>query len=215
MFIIYGYGHPKDSDPQADYISGIFKRREDAEKYLASIPESYRAKNRLQEIVQTNYPLYFIEEWDQPKSSSSKLQLITRRELAKKIATVPKVSDNDHVYFNYYRFMEDYQGIRPGQDCLGSTDHYHLTNDCIVSCLEGMLKESEIPRSNCYFYCNMCGNPGAAKYHPEGYEFQPLINRHLHRAEYWDLPEKWLSIKSNSDTKVFCGEKCRKAWFGE
>jgi hypothetical protein len=208
MFIVYGYDHPRG--PNIHYASGIFLRREDAEAYMASVPPEVCKTQRLEEIPQKEYPLYLIEE-DFHKSPA---RPITRHELAIKMAMMPKVADEDHVYFNIYLFQEDYRGIRPGEDCMGSTNHTHVDNDYIIWSLDGCMEEGERPdiqRAQCRFHCNMCGAKTKGKYSQGA----------------WTTPKGWLTGTNTNPKKygrdgtnpesplLFCGQECHDGWFEE
>jgi len=200
MFIIYGYDHPKA--PERSYISGVFKNREDAKKYLQAIPEQFKNNNKLEEISQKDYPIYFVEDF-QKKT----IYPIDRFELAKKIVMMPKIEDDDHIYFNFYRFIEDYCSKHPGEDSLGWTDHTHLDNDYIIWSLDASLEKGEVEYSNCYFHCNMCGRPGAGIVR---------LNDELQTLN-WVPPENWI-VDTTCETRkhplLFCQQKCKKSFLG-
>lgn len=136
-YIIYSYDHPRS--PGVHYFCGVFQKEEVAKEYLASISDEYRKNCRLESFSEFSYPLYLIEEDFYQKPAIP----ITRADLAKKMAMMPKVDDENHEYFNYYLFVDDYRGIIPGEDCLGMTDHHHVDNHHIQCKLNASLERQE------------------------------------------------------------------------
>jgi len=193
MFIIYSFNHPKG--PDIHYVSGVFRHRADAEKYLQSIPSSLKnATHRLEEIPETEYPIYFIEE----DFRVGPAHPIDRLELARKIAMMPKIEDENHEYFTFYRFMGDYQGRRSGEDYLGTTDHTHVDNDLIIWSLDASIQKGEVRQSPCYYYCQMCGQPAAGIFEENHWS--------------WNPPKEWIKERnpeSPTHPGLFCGQKCR------
>ncbi|MBS0647590.1 MAG: hypothetical protein JSS10_00010 [Verrucomicrobia bacterium] len=110
-------------NPEQCWISGVFKKRQDAEEYGSSHgPSELKFSQEVREISAREYPVLFMEDF-----AKCDFIYVTSKELADLLFAFVKVADEDHVYCNYFIFREDYRGI-PGEDCLGQTDHHHVDN---------------------------------------------------------------------------------------
>ena len=138
MYVVYRYNHPKS--PGVHFISAVCRKFKDAKIYLKRIPEELRKTHEIVKLSQKSYPVYFIDKnfYNEPARP------VSREMLAEEINLVNKTWDSDHVYFNYYRFEEDYFGVIPGEDNMGSTDHTHVDNDYIVGCIEAAIERGEM-----------------------------------------------------------------------
>lgn len=131
------YSKLNDRCPAEYHFCGVFKEEQEAKNYMASLPPANEC--RLQTFPEFHYPLYLIEK-DFKKAAAIP---ISREDLAREMAKVSRVDDEDHVYFNYYRFVEDYRGIVPGERYWTMTDHHHVDNDMIMWRLEAALEREE------------------------------------------------------------------------
>lgn len=121
------------ANPQKCWISGVFKKRRDAEE-LGSVPQELGISREVREIPARDYPVLFVEDF-----VKCDFIHVTSKELADLLFAFEKVADEDHSYCNYYIFREDYRGI-PGEDGLGRTDHHHVDNRLLRDILYRGLK---------------------------------------------------------------------------
>lgn len=139
VHIVYAYDHPKG--PGIHYFSGIFREKEDADAYFNGLAPEYKTKSRIESFPEFNYPLYLIEK-DFRRGPAVP---ITRDGLAYEMAIASKFDlPDDHEHFNYYLFLEDYRGVVPGEDNMGSTDHHHVDTDQIMWMIKHSLQVREV-----------------------------------------------------------------------
>lgn len=115
------------------WIGGVFKKKKDAERYLALEVIYEDIKQELRKIPAKDYPVIFLEDLDEKD-----FVCMTSLELAQKLlAYHKKESDEDETHCLYFIFKEDYEAPSPGADNLGAVRHEHVDN----SMIEYLLKE--------------------------------------------------------------------------
>jgi hypothetical protein len=193
--------------PKYSWISGVFKRLDDAQTYLAeSFHEGFHKQynptpplQMLREIPAQEYPVLFIYD-----IAAADYHFVTEDELVDKIAALEKVDDEDHQYFIYHIFREDYRAINAGAEYVEMIDHHHLDNREIESLLMLGLKVRCVGSLRGIYTCEHCNRLSYGVLSKNGYEPPPgwLI---VPRAEV-DQEED-----STSPTYLTCcSETCRK-----
>jgi len=103
------------------WISGIFRMKEDADRFVARIPEPARTAHRTDHMPVEDYPLFIVEHQGF-RFGDLAFALDSLRQL------VPS-PDEDQVHFNLYAVTEDFSPTRPGSDCMGRLQHWHVDNE--------------------------------------------------------------------------------------
>lgn len=105
---------------RARWISGLFRSADRARSFHASIPEDEREHHRLYELDSSDYPVYMIDDED--------FRFVTADQVERALDEIERVDDEDHVYFNVYRFVADHESDPPGADEMGMLSHHHIIN---------------------------------------------------------------------------------------
>jgi len=144
LHVVYTRNHPLG--PKQFNFCGVFMEEATAKDYFAGLPAEYGCS--IQSFPNfTGYPIYLLEH-DFKKAPAHPVSL---EDLAKEMAMIPKTKNDDHVYFNYYRFVEDYRGIVPGQRYFTITDHYHVAYLGSGSYNSVSIPEDHIPNAWTYY----------------------------------------------------------------
>lgn len=106
-----------------NWISGIFKNRQDADAYMITIPDELRQYQRHHRI-DLDFPFFIIEK--------SGFEFVDEQGLINRLDELKQgEAGDDEVFFNIYRIESDYKPPKPGTDYMGIIQHDHVTLDFI------------------------------------------------------------------------------------
>jgi hypothetical protein len=103
------------------WVSGVFQHRQDAESYLAEIPEELRSVQRAQAFQVSGYPLYMSEK-------EAGFHVMSGTDAESLLGALQRKSDDEWCYLNLYKLREDWRPDQPGTDQMGSLAHVHIEN---------------------------------------------------------------------------------------
>jgi len=123
--------------PKRGYVSGIFKEKLSAARYLEGVPEELRSEQVMRSIPIDSYPIYAVECFDSTEQCCS-LELVDYSGLQKCIAGIernPELEKIDHQYMLVTCFEGDWQlpKGRAGKDYTWSPPHAHIDRDFLNS----------------------------------------------------------------------------------
>ena len=97
---------------QRKWISGIFISKDDAESYLASIPEMADRAHSLRHSEFSSYPTYIVE--------SETFELTNLAGVKSAIESVQPVENSEDIYLNLYIVNKDFRPEISGSDFMGA-----------------------------------------------------------------------------------------------
>jgi hypothetical protein len=105
------------------WISGVFLQLVDAEQYLSILPLDHLEGTELREISANEYPILLIHDFEMQD-----LIYVTLDELVDRLWAVERLHDDDHQYFMYFVFQEDYRGYTHEEEYYAFANHHHVDN---------------------------------------------------------------------------------------
>jgi hypothetical protein len=107
----------------SSWISGIFKDRDLAICYLATIPVDLQPQ--LLEFPIDRYPVYLLEV-------DRNFTYNREADIAAFVSKLTLQDNDDWCYGNIYYVDRDWQSQRAGKDYMGMISHFHLDNEHIL-----------------------------------------------------------------------------------
>ena len=194
------------------WISGIFKEHKEAQEYFALSKDNHEEFNvAMREIPAQDYPIMFIENY------GNDFIYVTPEELAEKLLAFEKIEDEDHAYCNYYIFRKDYRAPIPGEDYLGATEHYHVSNHTIKGLISSALSVESVGGYGGIYVCRNCrklsaGILSATGYGPPpGWQIIPWAESRDGEFDSYLRKEGETVPETHSAAYLtFCSDECRR-----
>jgi len=113
------------TDERLPWLSGVFEKRADAERYFAMIPEDLRRCQSIVEIQFSTYPFFIVEKCRPEKDGFHYLDANGVRAILKALTPV---GNKDGERLIIYVITEDFFASDAGTDNMGLLNHWHITN---------------------------------------------------------------------------------------
>jgi hypothetical protein len=113
------------TDERLPWLSGVFEKRADAERYFAMIPEDLRRCQWIVEIQFSTYPFFIVEKCRPEKDGFHYLDANGVRAILKALTPV---GNKDGERLIIYVVTEDFFASDAGTDNMGLLNHWHITN---------------------------------------------------------------------------------------
>ena len=116
--------------PENSWIAAIGSDHSGIDSYLQTMPDDLRAQASVYTIAAKSFPLVVIEHGDAAQESDTRFEFCTVEVIQQRFETLrlQKVNDEDHIYFRYYFFDEEYfQGLT-NENYMRYQQHTTVTN---------------------------------------------------------------------------------------
>jgi hypothetical protein len=105
------------------WLSGVFERREAAEREVNGIAPEVRHFHRIIQTRTAAFPLFIIEDRG--------FEYVDIKRVLSALASTRPHGDDDHIHFNIYAVRQEFKPSVPGEDEMGVLLHWHVTDSTL------------------------------------------------------------------------------------